>query len=81
MIQWSVPLSKGCPLEPVKSIPIDNFIRIPEEIKSKNERFSLNDELSYIERIKFFEIGNFNWILLLLLFLSFVLCNESILLV
>ena len=46
-MQWRVFWSNGCPLEPVKSIPIERFKRTPEEIKSKKEIFSSKAELSY----------------------------------
>ena len=55
-MQWRVFWSNGCPLEPVKSIPIERFKRTPEEIKSKKEIFSSKAELSYIERDIVFEI-------------------------
>ena len=76
IIQWRVFLSKGCPLEPVKSIPIDKFRRTPEDIKSKKEKLSLYSELSYTEIDSSFEKGIFIWRLLLLF--VFLKCKPSI---
>ena len=77
-MQWRVFWSNGCPLEPVKSIPIERFKRTPEEIKSKKEIFSSKTELSYIERDILFEIGIFSCKLLLFVLLYFWAFKDSI---